>query len=283
MKRPESPCVNDHFSRKYNLPRSDFKGDFIPNLKPLFTAAQLSNLMSSSSATFMTFKKNKAFTILEVILSMAVLALLTGAIYAISMAAMQATQETLDEQLTIRRLEGFLRITRDAFLNLPANGSVYLDSSNSNGIPDLCFEKASSLFGIPSLAGGTLMLSARARPDGTRTFSILRIPQTAQGNDRDRYYQDGHWTSLLPKVIKPHWSFFRNGEWLDEWPQGAGRPQLARLEMKLRGLHDPIVAIFYIPPTSRMGLIPSLEDLLNSLNLQGNNPNQPAPKRSPTP
>ena len=73
-----------------------------------------------------------AFTILEVIISMAVLALLTGAIYAISMAAMQAPQETLEEQLTIRRLEGFLRITRDAFLNLPAKGSVYLDSSSNN-------------------------------------------------------------------------------------------------------------------------------------------------------
>ena len=232
----------------------------------------------------MTFKKNKAFTILEVILSMAVLALLTGAIYAISMAAMQATQETLEEQLTIRRLEGFLRITRDAFLNLPAKGSVYLDSSSNNGIPDLFFDNANSLFGIPSLGGGILVLSARPRPDGTRTFSILRLPKNAQGNDRDRLYQEGHWTSLLPKVIKPHWSFFRNGQWLDEWPQGAGRPQLVRLEMNLRAFHDPIVATFYLPPISGMGAIPSLNDLLNQLKqMQGNNPNQPLPNAPPSP
>ncbi len=233
----------------------------------------------------MTFKKNKAFTILEVIISMAVLALLTGAIYAISMAAMQATQETLEEQLTIRRLEGFLRITRDAFLNLPANGSVYLDSSSNNGTPDLFFDNANSLFGIPSLGGGILVLSARAKPDGTRSFSILRLPKNVQGNDRDRLYQEGHWTSLLPKVTKPHWSFFYNDQWLDEWPQGSGRPLLVRLEMNLRAFHDPIVSIFYLPPLSRIGTIPSLNDLLNQLKqMQGNNPTaQPSPTAPASP
>lgn len=210
-------------------------------------------------------KKQSGFTILEIILAMAVLALIAGAIYAISMAAMQATQETLQEQLTIRRLEGFLRVTRDAFLNLPANGSVYLDSSNGNGTPDLYFENGSSLFGIPSLGGGTLVLSARPKPDGTRTFSVLRIPKNAQDSDRARLYDQGNWMSLLPKVIKPHWSFFRNGEWLDEWPQGAGRPQLVKLEMNLRTLHDPIVAIFYLPPVSRMSLSSTIDDLLNQL------------------
>ena len=232
-------------------------------------------------AASVEFTRQSGFTILEVILAMAVLALLAGAIYAISMAAMQATHETLEEELTIRRLEGFLRITRDAFLNLPANGSVYLDSSSGNSIPDLYFEKGSTLFGIPSLGGGALILAARARPDGTRTFSVLRLPKDVQGSERDHLYEQGNWITLLPHVTKPHWSFFRNGEWVDEWPQGAGRPQLVRLEMNLRALHAPIVATFYLPPTSRMGTVPSLDELLNQLQMlreklqqqqQNNNP-----------
>lgn len=250
---------------------------------------EASTTATQPCAASVEFPRQSGFTILEIILSMAVLALLTGAIYAISMAAMQATQETLEEQLTVRRLEGFLRITRDAFLNLPSNGSVYLDSSNSNGIPDLFFENTNSLFGIPSLGGGILILSARTKPDGTRTFSILRLPKNVQGNDRDRLYQEGRWISLLPKVTKPHWSFFRNGEWLDEWPKGAGRPQLVRLEMTLPALHDPIVATFYVPPISRMGIIPSLDDLLNQLKMlqqqqeQNNNSNQQLPNTPKTP
>ncbi len=236
-------------------------------------------------ATSVEFRRQSGFTILEVILAMAVLALLAGAIYAISMAAMQATHETLEEELIIRRLDGFLRVTRDAFLNLPANGSVYLDTSSGNNIPDLYFEKGSTLFGIPSLGGGTLILSAKARPNGTRNFSILRLPKNIQGSDRDQLYEKGNWISLLPNIIKPHWSFFRNGEWVDEWPQGSGRPQLVRLEMSLRSLPNPIVAIFYLPPTSRMGVVPSLDELLDQLRRlqQNDNSNQPSPNAPMSP
>ena len=127
------------------------------------------------------------------------------------------------------------------------------------------------------------------RPDGTRTFSVLRFPKSVQGNDRSHLYEQGNWTSLLPKVMKPHWSFFKNGEWLDEWPQGAGRPQLVRLEMNLHALHEPIVAIFYLPPLSRMGTVPSLDELLNQLKMlqqqlkqQDNNSNQQTPNKSQT-
>jgi prepilin-type N-terminal cleavage/methylation domain-containing protein len=236
--------------------------------RPLEQRLQKSGTTAVSATIRFTKTHRSGFTIFEIILAMAVLALIAGAIYAISMAAMEATQETLKEELTIRRLDGFLRITRNAFLNLPAHGAIYLDSSN-NDIPDLYFENASNLFGLPSLGGGTLVLSARARPDGTRTLAILRLPKNIQGSDRDRFYQEGHWTNLLPQVVKPHWSFFRNGDWVDEWPQGAGRPQLVRLEMTLRAIPYPIVAIFYLPPISRVSAI--LEDLLNRLRLQREN------------
>lgn len=195
-------------------------------------------------------RKNQGFTLLEIMLSMTVLALLAGAIYAISAAAIGSTRETLVEQLTVRRVNGFLEITRDAFLNLPANGNISLNPpspSSSNGVPDLNFENATDVFGIPSLGGGTLVLSALARNDGTRTFSILRLPKNVQGSDRDHFYEDEHWVKLLPKVTKPHWSFFRDGTWLDEWAYGSGRPQLVRLQMEVEGINNPIEAIFYIP------------------------------------
>lgn len=201
--------------------------------------------------------KTAGFTLLEIMLSMTVLALLAGAIYAISSGAVSATRETLTEQLMVRRVKGFLDITRDAFLNLPATGSVYLNppsSSDGNALPDLCFENATDVFGIPSLGGGTLVLSALPRNDGTRTFSILRLPKNVQEADRSHLSEDEHWIKLLPKVTKPHWSFFRNGDWIDEWPYGSGRPQLVRLQMEVGGINNLIEAIFYIPTVSSVGL-----------------------------
>jgi prepilin-type N-terminal cleavage/methylation domain-containing protein len=198
--------------------------------------------------------KTAGFTLLEVILAMAIMLLLAGAIYSISTASIESTKETIVEQFTMRRLAGFIQITRNAFLNLPTNGAIYLSNDSNNSIPDLNFENAAGLFGIASLGGGTLTLSAQPSSDGTRTFSILRIPKNIQGNDLNRFYEHAHWVKLLPKVQKPHWSFFNKGEWVDEWPRGTGRPQLVRLEMEVAGIHEPLQTIFYLPPITRQGL-----------------------------
>jgi general secretion pathway protein J len=221
-------------------------------------------------------QKQNGFTLLEIVLAMTILALLAGAIYAISTAAIETTKEALVEQFTLRRLEGFLHITRDAFLNLPANGALYLDTSNSSnngGLPDLYFQNATGLFGLASLAGGTLILSARPSNDGTRVFSILRLPKNVQASDLNNFYQSDSWISLLPRIKKPHWSFFKNGEWLDEWPQGTGRPQLVRLQMEVVGVKNTIESIFYVPVLVK-----------NSFStFTPNNPNTPNPSPSPAP
>lgn len=198
------------------------------------------------------FQKTSAFTLLEVILAMAIMVLLAGAIYSISSAAIESTKETIVEQFTMRRLAGFLQITRTAFLNLPADGTVFLSNDSNNTIPDLNFENATGLFGIASLGGGILTLSAQPSSDGTRTFSMLRIPKNVEGSDLDHFYQNASWVKLLPKVQKPHWSFFRKGEWVDEWPRGSGRPQLVRLEMEIVGIKDPIESIFYVPAIAKV-------------------------------
>jgi prepilin-type N-terminal cleavage/methylation domain-containing protein len=197
---------------------------------------------------------NSAFTLLEVILAMAIMLLLAGAIYSISSAAIESTKETIVEQFTLRRLAGFLQITRNAFLNLPANGAVFLSNDSNNTIPDLTFENATGLFGIASLGGGILTLSAQPNSDGSRTFSILRIPKNVQGTDLNQLYQNASWIKLLPKVQKPHWSFFNKGEWVDEWPRGSPRPQLVRLEMEVAGIPEPIESIFYVPAITKNNL-----------------------------
>lgn len=195
-------------------------------------------------------KQTNGFTLLEVVLAMTILALLAGALYSISTAAIESTKEALVTQFTMRRLEGFLHLTRNAFLSLPANGTIYLNTdnaANNNGVPDLYFQNAIGLFGLASLAGGTLILSPRSANDGTRSFSILRIPKNVRGSDLATLYQGDTWVTLLPKIKKPHWSFFKNGTWSDEWPQGAGRPQLVRLEMEVVGIGSMVEAIFYVP------------------------------------
>jgi len=195
-----------------------------------------------------------AFTLFEVILSLMILALLTGAVYSITSAATETSRATMEEQVAVRRIEAFLKVTRDAFLNLPHEGKVHLQFSKSPTgapIPEIVFEETAGLFGIPSLGGGSLILAARPRADGSRTMSILRVPKDVQGIELEDLKAGNSWIPLLPRVEMVKWSFFANGEWKDEWLPESGRPLSARLQMDYLDMAgSKIDSQFWIPPVS---------------------------------
>jgi len=198
----------------------------------------------------------KAFTLLEVILSMAIMALLAASVYAITSSSITAARTAMDQQLVLRRLDAFLRITRNAFLNLPGQGTVSLEIGKGKGgaaEPRLILGKVQGLFGMPSLGGASLMLAAKARSDGTRTICMVRIPSRLSDRELEAA-MNAPGVPLLPKVRKPRWSFMAgsNGDgtpaWKEEWPEGSPRPQLVRLQLEIDEIPDPVEAIFYVPP-----------------------------------
>lgn len=197
-------------------------------------------------------KRRAGFTLFEVIMALMILGLLSGAVYSIAMAALETSKSVMTEQSSARRLEAFLRITRDAFLNLPADANLSLRMSQSSSgapVPELVFAETSGTFGVPSLGGGSLMLAARPRADGLRTFSILRVPAELDTSAMERLVAKGDWIPLLPRVSKVKWFFFNGNEWVEEWPQGGGRPQLVRLQFSYDPMGGaPIDVQFWIPP-----------------------------------
>lgn len=195
----------------------------------------------------------RGFTLLEVIISMTIMALLAGSVYAVVSASISASQTAMTQQLILRRLDAFLRVTREAFLNLPADGSVSLEighSKTGSAEQDLVISKPQEIFGLPSLAGGSLVLAARAKADGTRTMTLLTIP--ANATDREKiaaYAAPG--MPLLPKLRKPRWTFKftpQDEEWKEELPVGSAKPLLIRLQTEIDELPNPVEAIFYLPP-----------------------------------
>jgi prepilin-type N-terminal cleavage/methylation domain-containing protein len=192
------------------------------------------------------------FTLFEVILALMILGLLSGAVYTITSAALESTKATIVEQAGARRLEAFARVTRDAFLNLPADAKIFLRMSKSSSgapVPELVFSETTGTFGVASLGGGSLILSAKPQADGTRVFSILRVPADIQGSEYDRLMSQGAWIPLLPGVEKVAWTFWRQGEWVDEWPEGSERPTLVRLCFEYIDLPGSVLDLqFWIPP-----------------------------------
>jgi prepilin-type N-terminal cleavage/methylation domain-containing protein len=200
-----------------------------------------------------TPKGSTGFTLLEVVISMMILALLAGAVYAVVSASITASQTAMSQQLTLRRLDAFLRVTREAFLNLPAEGTVTLQighSQNGSAEQDLVIGKAQQIFGLPSLAGGDLVLAGRPRPDGTRTITLLKIPANATDRERTEAFA-AKGVPLLPHLRKPRWTFKftpQDEDWKEELPAGSAKPILVRLQTDIDELPNPVEAIFYLPP-----------------------------------
>ena len=200
-----------------------------------------------------TPKGSTGFTLLEVVISMMILALLAGAVYAVVSASITASQTAMSQQLTLRRLDAFLRVTREAFLNLPAEGTITLQighSQSGSAEQDLVIGKPQQIFGLPSLAGGELVLAARPRPDGTRTITLLKIPANATERERTEALA-AKGVPLLPHLRKPHWTFKftpQDQDWQEELPSGSAKPILVRLQTEIDELPNPVEAIFYLPP-----------------------------------
>jgi len=195
--------------------------------------------------------RQAGFTLFEVILALMILGLISGAVYSISSASLEATKAVLSGQAGVRRLEAFLHVTRDAFLNLPADGKVFLRMSKSTTgapVPEIVFQEAAGVFGVSTLGTGSLVLAARPRADGSRTFSMLVVPGTLSDMERDRYMSKGPWISLLPKVERVAWTFYSAGEWKEEWPEGGPRPESVRLQFKYLEMPGSLIDVqFWIP------------------------------------
>jgi len=200
------------------------------------------------------------FTLFEVILALMILGLISGAVYSISSAAMEATKATISAQAGCRRLEAFLKVTRDAFLAIPADGQVFLRIGKSNRgapVPEIVFREATGVFGIPSLGGGDLVLGARPRSDGSRAFALLRVPGGLEGSEAERFLASGPWITILPGIERVVWSFYEAGEWKEEWPEGSARPKAVRLQFAYGELPgSPIDVQFWVPPLAAPQVAP---------------------------
>lgn len=194
----------------------------------------------------------KGFTLIETLLSLALFALLAGAIYSVSSAALDASAATLENQAEQERLDAFLRATRQAFLSIPPDGSVELryDTAGAAGTAEIVFRGSGTYYGIPSLAGGELILSPRPQSDGSRTFSLLRIPKNTASAELARLREGAGWLPIYPYAEKVEWQFSDGQEWTSEWPSGV-RPKLIRLEFSETGNPSgPVSAYFQVPDVS---------------------------------
>ena len=185
-------------------------------------------------------------------MAMMILGLLAGAVYSLSSAALETSKAVKAEHQAAVRLDSFLRIMRETFVNLPPDAAVSLNMEESGGgapVPELVFERSPGAFGLPSMGTGALVLAARPLSDGTREFALMLRPEQNASFQTRGGDSDGMWVPLFAGVENVVWKFKRGeDEWVEEWSRGAGRPRMVRVSFDYAGPPGrPVDAQFWVP------------------------------------
>jgi prepilin-type N-terminal cleavage/methylation domain-containing protein len=196
-----------------------------------------------------------AFTLFEIVVVVAIFALLAGGIYATVSAALRATAVLSEENTEQQRLDALVNLLRRTFHNLPAtailSGGVRVQ--DGDGVPEIILREAPGAFswGLAAPADSTILLGIRPRVGGGKELSLLQLAGSlTELERRDALAGGGKWLKLLPDLRSAGWRFYdpNQQDWVEEWPEGAERPPLVELSLEMLGEETARRYVFWLPP-----------------------------------
>jgi prepilin-type N-terminal cleavage/methylation domain-containing protein len=229
-------------------------------------------------------RRQRGLTLLEVVVGLAILALMSGAIYGIVMGSVESTATLAQIQSEDRRVETFLHRTRTALAHLPAGASLELKIIESEplrqeftlrGVHDAFvwgerggWEKPAVTLASQRWPEDRLPPPGRAdgkehaKPASLRFSLAMTVPdfyrtdadgeplpdsvlRSRQGHQRLQPDNSGRfWLDLLPEVERVEWRFYDPGKKIWVDQHPPGRPPLIELLLQLPGRKFPLRAVF---------------------------------------
>lgn len=205
--------------------------------------------------------RSQGFTLIEIVLGMAIIGLIVSGIYAVAVGTVELSNAVSESQNEEIRLHNFLRLLRRNFERFPGNGGITMMPVNGNPPEsDVVFYNYPLAFYWPSVPAGSarVVLMSKRSSRGTLDVGLMYLDEEAPEDFRSSMgginQLPGLWLHLLSDVILFRWTFFDEtlgeaGEWVELWEDPQKRPGIVRLELQFygQGLDDRTEAIFWIP------------------------------------
>jgi prepilin-type N-terminal cleavage/methylation domain-containing protein len=180
----------------------------------------------------------RAFTLLEVMVGMAMLALLIGGAYAIVSHTITVIQTVKDIQNRNAEIENLFFTCRQSFESLPQNALIdaSLVSDQKNTVPQIRIQNAPNFFNFkPYPVFVDKWLTTQAAPNG-----LIKL----------QFKQEGEKPfTLIDNLQSIDWFFtdLRHQDWHSEWHDPVNRPVYIKLQLKFSDETEVHEAIFEIP------------------------------------
>ena len=178
--------------------------------------------------------RRSAFTLLEITLAVAILAMMSMAIYRFVASNLSALRISADANVVDARYSGFLEMLTAQLQNLPAGvGALVgeplkLDDRNRDEMTWVCGPGPGLL---TRYAGGEYRVSLRIRPASKGSnkleIGVARKPKESSSSD----VSDEDWAPLLTNVQDLQIRYFdpRLNTWVDRWTDTMTLPRLVKV------------------------------------------------------
>ncbi len=197
--------------------------------------------------------KEKGFTLFEVLISVSIFLLISGAIFMAVTAGVRTTATLTQHRLHSERLETLLSFLRNVFTNLPPCAEVSFrvrKINNGESVDELNFRKAPGVF--LWMNGNSAVISILTSASGSGTLAIKSYPDSL--SEDEFLLQKTGWIRLLDGIERVRWRFFdvSSNSFLEEW--NFGRPRLVEMTLWITE-EDPVTAQFWIPEVQTLQVV----------------------------
>ena len=196
-------------------------------------------------------QRRAGFTLIEVVLSLAILVFLIGSVFRTVETTLSATANLTQAQHTRQQVYGFFELCRENFLSLNASSSVVWAAESVGGktYGEIRIREAPAIFSWGSQAEttGETALCIHTGADGSATLGVeLRSIDPLTGSTES----NPRWLPLLASLERITWKFYdnRTAQWQDDWLDTSRHPLLINLSLKFIGQSHLWSQTFFLPP-----------------------------------
>ena len=202
--------------------------------------------------------RRKAFSLIEVLLGLALFGILVGGIFSVQRGAMEVSQEVTQRQGKTMRMHSFCELLRRNFEALPGNAKVVLlpSGGSGSGLSDVGFTDFPLAFtwpGVPAGSHSVIFRTARADSGVGLQASLLYLDEE-QTTDYEANKLDERKVlarlNLMEGIMTLDWRFFNDTtqQWEVEWLRTqTARPSFVEMKLTYLDGQDPVWLYFWIP------------------------------------